>query len=415
MRIKVGIVSVLMTLCLATSAFADSNDPVEQSNQVQELEAVAEQTQEDTEQTEPKGDASVVTPSATVHEAEEEEEEPSKPWRVGVSLGHNIGTGTFVTGPSSAYFDDVSQSWGFNGSYGFKVLGHKLSAKAGWGLATHLTVPNNASGKRTFFRDLSFKLSDGSIYKDELTGINLSGGLSLTLPTSKESIHAEKWSVIGTSLAFSRDFGSFNLSYNFGFTKYFYGNRTKVAMSSHVRDAELAVQQADAAICSLGQDANDDDVNRCHRGGPNADFSIRNGLSMGYNITEHLGFNYSVGISNRRNYNLHPEEDGYQPGNADNDRGGSDSFSTSIDVSYDIAGQFGDAWTLPFSLNASAGVSTGHGVFDKAQSSIRWPLFYNSMGKDYGRKSGIPEADGGWVDNTAANYGGFGFSLSGSF
>ena len=419
MRINALVSAVLLILCFTSSVFAaaDSGEPTAQ-------EPVSEQTSEEAQVKEAVAEAapaalpeSTEAPAAVVVAEEDPEKKDAKPWSAGVSLGHNIGSGTFVSGPSSDYYDDVTQSWGINGSYRFDVLGHKISARAGWGLGVALTTPNNPVGQRVFLRDLSLKVADGSLYKDELTGINLSGSLSLSLPTSPESIHAEKWSVLGTSFGVSRKFGALKLSYSFGFTKYFYGSDVRVAMSSQVRDAEMAVAQADAALCSLGKDANDEDVYRCHRGGPNADFSIRNGFSASYDFTEHLGLSYSVGLSNRRNLNNYPESDELQADNAQNDRGGSDTFSTSIDLSYDITGQLGDAVDLPFSLSASMGISTAHGVWRADQKSIRWPLFYNSLGTDYGYPSAIPDNEdkGGDVNNIASNLGGFGFSLSGTF
>ncbi len=372
-----------------------------------ELEGVAKEAKETISNTEkPESSAATLT---SEEPSEVKDEGPKKPWSVGVSLGHSISTGTFLEHEQmQAYSDSISQSWGLNASYRFEVLGHKLTAGVGMGLSLSLVTPNNSLDRRFFLGDGSLSLSDGSIYKDEWSGINLSGGLSLSLPISPESRHREKWTTLGTRLGLSRSFGDLSLSYSFSFNKFFHGSDTQVKNVSHARESW-------STSCSLFTDDNSDQAYRCFSGAANANFSIRNSISVGYAITDHLGASYSLGISNMRKINRYPEEDEYQSPRADNNAGGSDSFSTSIGLSYDIAGQFGDMWSLPFSLSASLGVSTGHGVFKPTQDEIWWPLFYNSMGEDFGNTSAIPEAGGSNVNFAAGNYGSFSFGLSGSY
>jgi hypothetical protein len=252
--------------------------------------------------------------------------------------------------------------------------------------------------------DTSLSLNAGSLYKDELTGINLSGGMSMSLPTSYASLNGrKKYAGFNARLGLSRSFGDFNMSYGFsaGHTLY----ESKVAS-----DYTQVVSSLNSGNCS----AVGDDVFRCFAGSANPFLGLNNSLSLGYNITEDLSFGYSLSFSKVFKYAIADANDPYTlpesgsslnwEGNPASDTGvgSSESFSTGLSLSYALSKSLENVLDLPFSLSMSAGISSSH-------SAQRW------SNEEEKRVTYLPLLFNGWGDQAANGYGSVYLSLNGSY
>jgi len=394
-------------LLLSPSLYAQDTDPAPAEPEVTPVaaeesvkEAPAEAPVATTE------DTTAVAATVVAEADEEASEEEKKPWSVSLGVSHSAGSGTFVStaGDYKDSFGHVGQSWSLGAGYGFELFGQKLRAGIGFGTSVTLTKPQSNPARRVNPSDTSLSLSAGSLYEDELTGINLSGGLSMSLPTSYASLNGrKKYAGFSARMGLSRSFGGFNVSYGLsaGHTLY----ESKVATNY-----TEVVSNLNSTTCS----STGDDVFRCFAGYANPFLGLNNSLSMGYNITDELSVGYSLSFSNVFKYAVADENDPYtlpesgssldwdgNPGSATG-VGTSESFSTGLSVSYALSKSLENILDLPFSLSMSAGVSSSHGAqrWNKEQEKYvtYWPLLFN-----------------GWGDQSANGYGSVYLSLNGSY
>ncbi len=377
------------------------------------------------------GGMTITDADATVTvEEEKEEEEAKKPWSVSVSLGHSIGSGTFL---ANEYLREtrerVSQSWSFSGSYRFPLWGHMLSAGVSTGFSVNLVDAQGIDSRQVRLRSTSLSLSDGSVYKDELTGINLNAGLSYSLPSTIESFATNNGSYgsLGLNMGLARKFGDFGvrLGFSMGHTLHKY----KVGWAVDT----VAGSSWNQWGCIEAIEADDDTaaVYQCATGGANSFLSLSNSLGLRYKITDLLSVSYGLSFSNSFKYamagegdeytqpgsnRVSPEVDGQSINSSDNEQyddttygatqnqgadtgvGLSRRFSSSFGISYGLSKGIAEWVELPFSLSISAKIAASHPAQDR-DGDLFLPLFYNSFG-----------------ENRAANsYGSVSFALSGSY
>ena len=366
-----------------------------------------------------------VKPGTTTTEAvasvetstDEKKEDEGKPWGVSVSMGHSVGMGTFVINDYVAQMSDyVGQSWGFGANYRFDVFDHPLSVSAGWGFGIELTTPGNASAQRFSYGDMSVGLSDGSIYKDEWSGINLSGSFGFSLPTSYASRNVtSKYTSLRFGLSLSRSFGPVSISYGGSFSKSINGERIAKSYSLVREGKSAALAGGDVAeVLSIAESAvgADGSVEQSLiiEGAPNTSMGVSQTLSIGYSPIDTLSIGYSVGTSHYYKYAMPDDELTFDdvPNRARAGARRGDSFSSGFNVSFQLSKALEDVMPLPFSLAMSAGVSTSHPMTMVDQDcdategcgrEIMWPLFFNSLGQN----------------RAAAGYGSVNFNISGSY
>ncbi|MEC9464310.1 MAG: hypothetical protein VX834_00895 [Myxococcota bacterium] len=410
--------AVLMSgLLLSPSLYAQDSDPAPAEPEVapSTTEEVVEKPAAPAEAPAKAVTEVEATAEATVVEGEEaasEDEAPKKPWSVSLGLSHSAGSATFVQtqGDYQDSFGYVGQNWSLGAGYGFELFGQKLRAGLGFSTNVTLTRPQSNPARRINPSDTSLSLSAGSLYKDELTGINLSGGLSMSLPTSYASRNGRaKYAGFSARMGLSRSFGGLSLSYGLsaGHTLY----DSKVA-SNYTQ----VVSEINSANCSA---IGDENLFRCQAGYANPYLGLNNSLSVGYSITDAVSLSYSLSFSQAWKYAVASEGDEFtleQSGSfldadgnivegnpaSDTGAGRSQSFSTGLSVSYALSKSLKNVLDLPFNLSMSAGVSSSH-------NAQRWD---NEQGK---RIVYLPLLVNGWGDQAANGYGSVYLSLNGSY
>lgn len=397
--------------------------------------------------------AAATTETVTTADAEvkveaekEEDKKPKKPWGVSLSMGHSVGSGSFL---ANSYLretrESATQSWGLSGRYSFKVMELPLSASASVSLSIPLVEPQGIDDRPVRFGNTSFGLSAGSVYKDEWSGINLSAGLGYSAPTAITNWYANKnYGSMSGRLGLSRSFGDFSMSLGMSMSHTLYASNVGQSLNtSGVSEFSNVANHCTTAIVGQGTAAAAGDdiqaaingmntVYQCEQGSARSFLSIGNNLGLSYKITDLISVSYSLGFSNSFKYAIVSEADQYtNPGSsvaspsmslderdssdntqwvdggesgsttngaADTGVGLSQRFSSGLSLSYGLSKGIEEWVELPFSLSLSASIATSHSA-QKPNGDLFLPLFYNSFG-----------------DNQAANsYGSVSFGLSGSY
>jgi len=326
-----------------------------------------------------------------------EEEAPSKAYSIAVSLSHAVASGTFVDTSSysvldeefSSQFDYIGQSYALVPSYRFEAFGKNLSASAILAMDYELTTPNSNPARRFNPADVQLKLSDGSLYKDEWSGVNVSASLRAYLPTSYGAWSIfQRYLALRGGLGLSKSVGDLSLSYGFSYRKNFNTSETrkKVTDVARINDPGFAVR-------------NGNDPFLIDSGYSNTSFTFYNSLGLGYSLAETLSLSYSLSFINSFKYHLVDVVDEYTSENADAGRGRSDLLSYSLGLSYALSSGLKDVIELPFSLSLAAGVAATHGAQTPDNKSFIWPTFYHAFGEN----------------RAANNYGSFYLEVSGSY
>ena len=403
--------AVLMSgLLLSPSLYAQDTDPAPAEPEVTPVAAEESVKEAPVEAAVVTTDDATAVVATVVAEADEEaSEEEKKPWSVSLGVSHSAGSGTFVPTVYKNSLGHVGQSWSVGAGYGFELFGQKLRAGIGFGTSVTLTKPQSSPSRRVNPSDTSLSLSAGSLYENELTGINLSGGLSMSLPTSYASLNGRKnYGGFSARLGLSRSFGGFNVSYGFSASHTLYESKVATNYTE-------VISNLNSTVCA----DTGDDVFRCFAGYANPFLGLNNSLSLGYNITDDLSIGDSVSVRNVFKYAVANENDGLSvqesgefinsngeltQGNQAPDAGvgTSEGYSTGLSISYALSESLENILDLPFSLSMSAGVSSSHGAqrFDNDQKKYVAfpPLLFN-----------------GWGDQSANGYGSVYLSLNGSY
>ncbi len=153
--------------------------------------------------------AATATPAATVEKAAEQK----SPF--GLTLGLEQGFGlqtdddttsaaiTLTINPTYAVTDEIT---------------------VGLSLAPYLEqTANPGDGKRADLAAASTNVSvrHASLFKEEFTGLNLSGGLTVLLPLTRDDVYNPRYPTPVASLGIDRKFYGFTAKYTFGYTHYF--------------------------------------------------------------------------------------------------------------------------------------------------------------------------------------------------
>lgn len=320
-------------------------------------------------------------------EAKAADEEDKTGFGLSFTLGHSVGSGTFVSNSELRERSNfVGQSWSISPSYRFNFMGQKLSASARFGLSVELTTPDSNPARRVDPSDIGLSLSAGKLWEEPVTGVAFGAKLSSSIPASYSSLYVRKqWTTLGASGNASRSFGPVDLSYSLGVSKSFNSSAVPEKTVDVARESDIISR-------------NDDGTFTVGAGYGNTSFSVSNSMSVGYNATEQLSFGYSLGIRNGFKYSV-AADDELTADFADAGRGRIDTLNTGFDVSYSLSPDLEGVVDLPFDLSLSAGIATSHPAVKSDNSGIMWPVFVNSFG----------------ANRAANNYGSISFDVTGSF
>lgn len=268
-----------------------------------------------------------------------------------VSLGTTVGSATFVTG----YADNPLVEQSFNLNIGYKLT-DKIGLGMGWGFGFEYTQPDNDTGRRFSPSDIS--VSARYSLKEPWFEGNIPLSLRATLPTSQGSIYNNTITNLGLGTGYSKSFfKKLTVSYSFGFTKHLQASifrDTKPATGSVLSDDGLPMV---LPRVSSGEDGS------VGSGGPmNTNFSLRNSISLSYQIMDKLSAGISFGISNFFRYAV---PDGFFQNPDLPVVGRGDMTSGSIGVDYQLL----DDLSLSFSINSSQPALTSD------NKSIRFPFW----------------------------------------
>lgn len=300
----------------------------------------------------PVATASVAAPAT--------EAEKKSGLHMGVDLDHSLGHGTFI---NSAYYASFGGSLSLAPSYSFALRGIKLSSSARGELSWEYTLPDSENARRVDWSDIKLGLSAPGVLKEAVTGITVSPGVGLSVPISLASRRASTITVLSGNLAFARPFGKLSPAYTFGMARGFH------ARQYSADDLSDAVDTTGARLCLArpGEPA-------CNLFGTNTQFSISNGLSLGYELTQKLSFSAGLSLVNAFKYSVAPAEpDEFTPKALDSNgnpvaRGGfgrSDRLSGSLGVAYQLNEAFG----------ISAGMGTSGAPKTRDNKAFRFPFF----------------------------------------
>jgi len=284
--------------------------------------------------------------------AEAAEETEALPFGASLSLTNSVGVGTFVPGEfNKRPLYDISL--GLSGYYSF-LDSQRISAS----LSVNKSVVSNADSGltapgQTLLSDLGLTYSYSNFVKEPVTGIGVSGSLSLALPTSLGSQYRTQILSMTPSLTAGGSWDWFSFSYTFLFKKYFHEYT-----HAKVEEAGNAIP-----IC-INRDTPDPEA--CFVGGySNASFQFGNRLGVGFKIIEDLNLNVDMWIFNTFTYEIFEEEDDLTSENAVAGRGQRDSTVGSISLSYRVNKYF----------SMALGTTTAQPPKSRDNKSFRFPFF----------------------------------------
>lgn len=181
-----------------------------------------------------------------------EEQATQSGFQVVAGIDHALGLGTFVDPQRYAL---VLANLTVAPAYLFSLFGRRLAASAALRLGFEYTLPDVETGRRVSFGDLRLGLSAPAILRDRaVTGIALSPGLNLTVPTSPESWNASLITNLGLSLTASRSVGPVDLRLTLGGSRGIFASPQTGMRATAARDASgnlLAVCRADETLCGF--------------------------------------------------------------------------------------------------------------------------------------------------------------------
>lgn len=300
--------------------------------------------------------------------AEDEIEDASKDWGVSVSLGTSVGQGTFASVSNDTEFadevdagDNAFDRWNLalSVSPSYKIT-DDFTVNASFAVTQGLTSGGGINEPAEFrFQDIGVGFG-WSGYSFEGTGLNVSAGLSLTLPTSTLSQASSLY--LGTGLSGTASwtiFDKLSLSYSLGFGKDFH-EFTSPVIEDEVAGAENVIWRAGGSErLGAGLTAID---------GVNTEYAISNSFSASFSIIDDLRFSVSYAFVTSWAYDVF-EEDEFTAPVADSGRGVGQFVRTSVGLSY----------SAPYDIGVSLSANTGVQPKTADNRSYNFP-FWNMDG-----------------------------------
>lgn len=283
-----------------------------------------------------------------------------KPFRVGLSLGNSMGSGTVTGDP---YFAYVGSSLSISPSYAFEVAGVKLNATGSLSGSYEFTNPNNNLGRHWNYNDIGLGLSAGNLYKDKLTGITVSPNLGATLPIGLDSLFRGTITSLSGGVGLGRQFGKFSLGGRVGASKTFYSEITRTLndkQRSRRDDMEnlIFLCRASETECGL-------------RGVPSL-WALSGGLSASYQVLPKLGVSMGINMSKRWAYAVSDGLDEYASRAVDSNGNRVASSQGQMDT---MMGNVGVSYRITDTINASFGYAVAQMPKTADNKRFRFPWY----------------------------------------
>ncbi|MBI2375259.1 MAG: hypothetical protein HYV07_14790 [Deltaproteobacteria bacterium] len=335
----------------------------------------AEATATEAPATEAKTPEGSAAPAATAT-TEAKPEEPKKPWSVAITVGQSLGAGAFV---SEEYARAPAYGYAVTMIGSYKLL-PKLSASARIDFDQQLTITNQDAGtlpREFFFRETRFGLSS-PFFKEDTTGIGLTGGLSARLPTDKAGQAAGRVLGLVGSLSAAKTFeklgpGDLSITLLGSFRKNF-GSLL-----------QTLPQSSSAAVC---RPSNVNTGGDCLTSFSTGQYSVSEGLTFDYAFLEKFTFTLDVSMSHAMSTDL---SDSVLPAtfstgvrhspNAKSGRPQADYVFTSFTLAYDVTDFFnvdiglGTGFLPPYIQNGSDPTRVRFPFFDFESTAFNYSSY----------------------------------------
>jgi hypothetical protein len=156
-----------------------------------------------------------------------------------VTVETSVGIGTFAPSPH----DNALVSTTVLGSVFYRLSDQMRLTLAGsvtWYNVNDFSTP--LPDNEALLSDLALGISHSSIYRHAASGFNLSGAFRVLLPTSPASQYQNRWFTLTPGVTASLPVGPFNLSWSFGFGKFFAASSVPTVDCSDFPDPEQCLQ-----------------------------------------------------------------------------------------------------------------------------------------------------------------------------
>jgi hypothetical protein len=163
-----------------------------------------------------------------------EEQANQSGFQLQLALDHYLGLGTFVDASRYSY---LAANLTIAPVYLFGIGRQRLVASATVRLNYEYTLPDVDTGRRTQVSDTRVGISAPALYRETHTGIALSPGVSLALPTSLESWHAGLITNLGVNATFSRSVSTVDLRFTVSGSRGFFASAQNGVLASTSTDA----------------------------------------------------------------------------------------------------------------------------------------------------------------------------------
>ncbi len=314
-------------------------------------------------------------PTEAAATAEAKPEEVTKPWSVDVVVGQSIGAGAFV---SDEYVRSPAYGYAVTAIGKYKIL-PKLSASARIDFDQQLTVTNQDGGtepREFFFRETRLGLSS-PFFEHEDTGIGLTGGLSLRLPTDKASQAAGRVFSLVASLSGAKTFeklgpGDLSITILGSFRKNFGAGTQRNLPDS-------------AVVCRPG---NTSSSGECLTSFATGQHSFAESITLDYTFLEDFTFTLDFGMAHALSTDLSesdlPSQFAGNVGHSPNGKTGSpqaDYMNSSIVLAYQFTDFFsadfglGTAFLPPYIQNGSNAKRVRFPFFDFESTALNYSSF----------------------------------------
>lgn len=248
-----------------------------------------------------------------------------------VTAETSVGIGTFAPAPH----DNALVSTTVLGSVFYRLSDQMRLTVAGsvtWYNVNDFSTP--LPDNEALLSDLSVGVSHSSIYRNAASGLNISGAFRVLLPTSPASQFQNRWFTLTPGVTASLPIGPLNLSWSFGFGKFFGATSTATVDCSDFDDPEECYHGR-AGNAALGFETE-------RRGGevfvPGTgmnSFFFSNNLSVSANPLERLTVALNLGVFNYFGLRSLPVDELSSP-NAQGGRAHRDRLISSLSASYQL-------------------------------------------------------------------------------
>ena len=251
-----------------------------------------------------------------------------KPYGAAVTLSTSVGIGSFVkVGSLDTTHSLVTQGLSLSPFYNYQIFGRQMRLSLGWSVDYEFTQPNNPTGRRIDYSDISVGFSFPQIVTIPRVEVSVGSSATLAIPVSRPSLAADKYLGANLGATLSRDFKLLGIGflYAFGVTKNVHRSKMILVDPALFQDYPYAWARDTDSLVS----------GRLPLGDPLTEWALSNQLTLSYAppAVTWLSCSLSLGVSNSWKYELYGERDELTAENAKTGRGRLDSTNGGFEVS----------------------------------------------------------------------------------